>query len=106
MRGLGWTEAELNSRLKNDSGKLAMAARVRKETTLPIKWIAARLQWAPQKASNISRFIGDTPMRMPTAAHDAHNSSSNLRFDPFCALARANPSLMQPCGRRGNWLLG
>ena len=51
-------------------------------------------------------FIGDTPMRMPTAAHDAHNSSSNLRFDPFCALARANPSLMQPCGRRGNWLLG
>ena len=43
MRGLGWTEAELNSRLKNDSGKLAMAARVRKETTLPIKWIAARL---------------------------------------------------------------
>jgi len=39
MRGLGWTEAELISRLKNDSGKLAMAARVRKETTLPIKWI-------------------------------------------------------------------
>ena len=25
--------------LKNDSGKLAMAARVRMETTLPIKWI-------------------------------------------------------------------
>ena len=80
MSPFGWTEAELISRLKNDSGKLAMAARVRKETTLPIKWIAARLQWAPQKASNISRFIGDTPMRMPTAAHDAHNSSSNLRL--------------------------
>ena len=41
MRGLGWTEADLISRLKNDSGKLAMAARVRKETTLPIKWIGS-----------------------------------------------------------------
>jgi len=39
MSPFGWTEAELISRLKNDSGKLAMAARVRKETTLPIKWI-------------------------------------------------------------------
>ena len=44
MSPLGWTEAELISPLKNDSGKLAMAAGVRKETTLPIKWIAARLQ--------------------------------------------------------------
>jgi len=33
MSRLGWTEAELISWLKNDSGKLAMAARVRKETT-------------------------------------------------------------------------
>ena len=39
MRGLGWTGAELISRQRNDSGKLAMAARVRKETTLPTKWI-------------------------------------------------------------------
>ena len=39
MRGMGWAEAELISRLKNDSAKLAMAARVRMETTLPIKWI-------------------------------------------------------------------
>jgi len=47
---LGWTEAELSSRLKNDSGKLAMAARVRQETTLPIKWIAARLQMGASKS--------------------------------------------------------
>ena len=37
MSPLGWTEAELISPLKNDSGKLAMAARVRKETIPPIK---------------------------------------------------------------------
>ena len=36
---LGWPGAEMMSRLKNDSAKLAMAARVRMETTLPIKWI-------------------------------------------------------------------
>jgi hypothetical protein len=47
---LGWTEADLVSRLKNDSRKLAMAARVRKETTLPIKWIAARLQMGTAKS--------------------------------------------------------
>ena len=50
MSRLGWTEAELISRLKNDSGKLAMAARVRQETTLPIKWIAARLQMGTSKS--------------------------------------------------------
>jgi len=49
MRGLGWTEAELISRLKNDSGKLAMAERVRKEPTVPIKWIAARLHIGTSK---------------------------------------------------------
>ena len=50
MRGLGWTEAELISRLKNDSGKLAMAERVRKEPTVPIKWIAARLHIGTSKS--------------------------------------------------------
>src|SRR5438132_818869 len=41
---LGWKESDLSSRLKNDPGKLLMAVRVRKETTLPIRWIATRLQ--------------------------------------------------------------
>jgi len=50
MSPFGWTEAELISRLKNDSGKLAMAARVRKETTLPSKWIAASLQMGTSKS--------------------------------------------------------
>lgn len=31
----GWTEKALAARLKHDPGKLAIAARVRKETTLP-----------------------------------------------------------------------
>ena len=68
--------------LQAATARLAMAARVRKETTLPIKWIA-RLQVGTSKSLKQSCFIGDTPMRMPTPAHDAHNSSSNLRFEPF-----------------------
>ena len=44
MERLGWKEKELAARRKNDPAKLALAARLRRETTLPIKWIAARLQ--------------------------------------------------------------
>jgi len=50
MLRLGWKESDLACRLKNDPGKLAMAARVRKETVLPIKWIAARLQMGSSKS--------------------------------------------------------
>jgi putative transposase len=49
MASLGWTEADLDCRLKSDPGKLAQAARVRKETTLPITWIAARLRMGTAK---------------------------------------------------------
>ena len=36
----GWQESELATRRRSDPGKLAIAARLRSETTLPIKWIA------------------------------------------------------------------
>jgi hypothetical protein len=38
----GWSESDLATRRRSDPGKLAIAARLRSETTLPIKWIAAR----------------------------------------------------------------
>ncbi len=47
---LGWNETDLAGRLKNDTTKLRIAARVRKETTLPIKWIAARLKMGTSKS--------------------------------------------------------
>src|SRR5262249_16736545 len=43
LNRLGWQENDLSCRSKTDSAKLALAVRVRKETTLPIKVIAARL---------------------------------------------------------------
>ena len=47
----GWKEKDLADRRKNDPGKLALAARRRRETTLPIQWIASRLQIGTQKGA-------------------------------------------------------
>jgi hypothetical protein len=46
-----WTEKDLAARLKNDPAKLRIATRVRTETTLSIKWIAARLQLGTSKSA-------------------------------------------------------
>ena len=47
----GWPESELATRRRSDPGKLASAARLRSETTLPIKWIAARVQIGTAKGA-------------------------------------------------------
>ncbi len=49
---LGWKEAELVSRRKSDPAKLAMAARLRRETTLSLKAIAARVHLGSFKSAN------------------------------------------------------
>lgn len=38
-----WGEAELKTRPKGDAAKVALAARLRAETTLTVRWIAERL---------------------------------------------------------------
>jgi len=49
---LGWKEEELARRRKNAPEKLAIAARLRKETILPIKSIAARVGLGTSKGAN------------------------------------------------------
>jgi putative transposase len=49
---LGWKEEELVRRRKNAPEKLAIAARLRKETILPIKSIAARVGLGTSKGAN------------------------------------------------------
>lgn len=44
LNRLGWPEAELRARRKGHSGKVRIARRLRQETTMSLKWIAARLQ--------------------------------------------------------------
>jgi hypothetical protein len=41
---LGWQETDLEQRRKGDPGKVAVARRLRQETTMSLKWIAHRLQ--------------------------------------------------------------
>ena len=49
---LGWSERDLSERRKNDPAKLALAARLRKETTLTIQEIARRVGLGSSKSAN------------------------------------------------------
>ena len=44
MARLGWGPAELAGRRKGDPRKVMIAARLRRETTMTLSWIAAPLQ--------------------------------------------------------------
>ena len=52
LKRLGWTEADLLRQRKNAPGKLDMAARLRRETILSLKWIARRVQLGTSKSAN------------------------------------------------------
>lgn len=56
---LGWTEQDLAAQRKNAPEKLALAARLRKETTLTVKEIAARVCLGTSKSANgkLHRFM-------------------------------------------------
>jgi hypothetical protein len=49
---LGWAQSELFLRRKRDAVKLAIAARLRRETTLSLKAIASRLSPGSSKSAN------------------------------------------------------
>ena len=59
---LGWTDLDLAARRKNAPEKLAIAARLRKETTLTVKQIAARVVLGTSKSANgkLHRFTMNT----------------------------------------------
>jgi len=52
LRRLGWKEGDLEKRRKNDPDKLEIAARLRRETTLSVKDIAARMHLGTSKGAN------------------------------------------------------
>jgi len=64
---LGWRETDLALRCKHDPGKLQIATRLRKETTLTVKQIAERLQLGtPRSASlRLLRAVRDANPRDP-----------------------------------------
>ena len=52
LRRFGWQDAELAARPESDPAKLAIAARLRKESLLSIKAIAARAHLGASKSAN------------------------------------------------------
>ena len=52
MDQAGWTEEDLKQRRKGDLWKVRLAARLRSETTMPLKWIAERLKMGSWKHLN------------------------------------------------------
>jgi len=52
LKRLGWRPGDLSDRPKSDPAKLALAARLRRETTLPLPQIAASLHAGPWKSLN------------------------------------------------------
>lgn len=50
LKGRNWSERDLKLRIKSDPEKLALAARLRRETTLTLPVIAARLQMGSWKS--------------------------------------------------------
>ena len=62
-------------------GKLASAARLRSETTLPIKWIAARVQTGTSKgAKSVLPHLAQSQDQRKTASALELSPNSNLRF--------------------------
>ena len=57
LRRLGWKETDLSCRRKNDPGKLALAARLRRETTLSLKSITARVGLGSSKSANTKLHV-------------------------------------------------
>lgn len=55
LERLGWTAADLRRRRRKDPDKLRIAARLRRETTLTVAWIAARRDLGTRKGASSRR---------------------------------------------------
>jgi hypothetical protein len=67
---LGWKEGDLKRRRKNDPDKLEIGARLRLETTLTIKVIAARVSLGTSKGADTNLH------RQVQAATKAHKDKA------------------------------
>jgi REP element-mobilizing transposase RayT len=76
---LGWPESGLAERRKNDPDTLALAARLRRETTLPLKWIAARVRLGSSQSANANLHqwmqAHPAPATIPQTAAKAHETT-------------------------------
>jgi hypothetical protein len=52
LKEAGWMQRELAMRRKGDPVKIALAQRLRRKTTMPVKWISERLEMGSRKSLN------------------------------------------------------
>src|ERR1019366_6410221 len=101
----GWPESELATRRRSDPGKLAIAARLRSETTLPIKWIAARVQIGMAKgAKSVLPHLAQSQDQRKTAS--ALKPRAQLEFQSADPFRPSRVPLEAGRGRRSTWLEG
>jgi hypothetical protein len=62
-RGWGWTEEELGRVRQNARGKMAIAARWRRATTLTLKWLAVRigLEMSQSAKAKVHQWLRNHP---------------------------------------------
>ena len=92
-RRLGWQESGWAARRRSDPGKLAIAARLRSETTMPIKRIAASVQIGTAKgAKSVLHHLAQSQDQRKTAS--ALEPCAQFEFQsaaaPFPALRLAD----------------
>ena len=89
--------SELTARPKSDPGKLAMAGRLRRETTLPLKWIAARVRQGTSKSANAKLHRWMKADAEPSVPHDhagegemisERENSVNQKSEPMASAKR------------------
>jgi hypothetical protein len=90
----GWSESDLSRRLKTDPDKVFIAREIRKETTLPLTWIASRLQMgsrntlrnalavAPGAKPTVRPKVGSRPVLEPLPAQTSSAGVESLQVDP------------------------
>jgi REP element-mobilizing transposase RayT len=62
---LGWDEDQLRAHRKGHPSKVKLARRLRQETTMSLKWIAARLQMGTW--TYVSNLLNEPPETQPQA---------------------------------------
>ena len=77
---LGWHENELRTRRKGDKDKIAVARRLRQETTMSLKWIAQRLEMGSW--TYVSNLLNQkAPIQTPAQGSCLFASVSIVRTD-------------------------
>jgi hypothetical protein len=72
----GWTEGDLAARRKSDPDKLAISARLRRETTLPIKSMDMRVHLGASKSANARLHARMCSQAAPVSADSAQIETS------------------------------